>query len=118
MLTKNTHTQAIAYIMKHLYSLVLLIGLSTLLSPLKASIPDATMSQESARQIAVSKRGYCVISTIPEKPTVALVLYYNTRNELVRKEYRSLNNTNTNRFSVKRSIRKSLKEATDLQNNI
>ena len=118
MLKKNLHTQAITYIMKHFYSLALLAGLFISLNPLKASIPDAKMSYESGRQIAISKRGYCIISTMPEKPAIALVLYYNSRNELVRKEYRRISNVDTNRFSVKRSFRKSLKEATDLQTNI
>jgi hypothetical protein len=70
----------------------------------------------STEQTEASK-GYWVIQQIAGITDKVVVLFYNEKNELVKKEWRSIEQADINKHKVVRSLKRSLNEALKMQSD-
>ena len=75
--------------------------------------PAAPQSETVTPKKEVSK-GYWVIQHISGIADKVIVLYYNNKNELVKKEWRSTEQADISKSRVVRSLRKSLQEVMNM----
>jgi len=79
----------------------------------KASAPTTTVPATAAQ--TENAKGNWLIQTIPGISNRVLVLYFNEKNELIKKEWRSLDEADISKGKVVRSLKRSLHEALKFQ---
>jgi DNA-directed RNA polymerase specialized sigma subunit len=83
--------------------------------PDTAAEPAARQTETTTTEKKEAAKGYWVIQHIAGISDKVLVLYYNGKNELVKKEWRSAEQVDISKSRVVRSLKKSLQEAMNLE---